>query len=235
MLKGKQNKINRLFKRHNESRHLWFCQRNRIPLTNLVNPERNHTATAAHHVTITCAANLSLSTLAALRHSNLLLNGLGDTHRIDRICRLVGGEAYHALHACINSGIQGVVRTNHIRLHSFHREELARGHLLQGCCMEHIVHALHRILQRALVAHVTDVELNLVRHFRHPRLEVVTHIVLLLLVAAEDTYLTDVSPQKAIENCITKAARTTGNEQRFSFKNTHNVCYTLICYIFLNY
>ena len=62
---------------------------------------------------------------------------------------------------------------NHIRLHRFERKELAGGHLLQRSSVEDVIHALHRILQRALVAHIANEELDLARHLRHTCLEVV--------------------------------------------------------------
>ena len=89
MLESKQHQIDCLFQRHNESCHLRFRQCNRITLADLINPERNNRTTATHHITITRAANLRIPTQSTLRHSYLLLNSLGDTHRIDRISSLV--------------------------------------------------------------------------------------------------------------------------------------------------
>lgn len=58
--------------------------------------------------------------------------------------------------------------------------------------MEHIIHPLHRIVKCTLVPHISYVELNFVRHLRHPRLKVVTHIILLFLIAAKDANLADI-------------------------------------------
>ena len=59
------------------------------------------------------------------------------------------------------------------------------------------------------------------RHLRHTGLEVVAHIVLLLLVAGEDTDLADVGPQETVENGIAERASATGNQQHLILKNTH--------------
>ena len=115
------------------------------------------------------------------------------------------------------------VRTNHIRLHRLHREELAAGHLLQRCSVEHIVHALHGIVQCALVTHVADVELNLVGHLWHTCLEVMTHIILFLLIAGEDADLTDIGTKEAIKNGVSETARSACYQQDFVFKDTHNL------------
>ena len=84
--------------------------------------------------------------------------------------------------------------------------------------MEHVVYALHSILQRALVADVTYIKLDLVGHFGHTGLEIVTHVVLLLLVAGEDADLTDVGAQKAVQNRIAKTTGASGDEEGFVFE-----------------
>ena len=221
MLEGKEHQVHSLLQTHDETRHLRFSQGDGVALANLVNPQRNHATTRAHHITITCATDFRVTTQTALRNSNLLLDSLRDAHRIDGISSLVRRETNHALHTSINGSIQRVVRTNHIRLHSLHREELATRHLLQRSSMEHIVHTLHGIVQRTLVAHIADVELNLVCHLRHAGLEVMTHIILLLLITTEDTNLTDVSTQEAVQHSITKTTRASSNQEDFVFEYTH--------------
>ena len=131
---------------------------------------------------------------------------------------LVCTQADDALHTCIDGGIQRIIRTNHIGLDGFHREELTAGHLLQGCCMEDIIDSLHGIVQGAPVAYVTDIELNFACDLGHTRLEVVTHIVLLLLVAGEDTDLADVGLEETVEYCVAEAAGASGDEEDFVFK-----------------
>ena len=58
--------------------------------------------------------------------------------------------------------------------------------------MEYVIDAVHGVAHRPDVAHVADVELDLFGDFGHLGLKLVTHIVLLLLIAREDTDLTDV-------------------------------------------
>ena len=111
----------------------------------------------------------------------------------------------------------------------FHGEELARRHLLQRRGMEHVIHPLHGIMKSGFVAHVAYVELDLVRHLGHTGLEVVAHVVLLLLVAAEDPDLAYVGAEEAVEHRIAKTARATRYQQHLVFKNTHVVlCLTYL-------
>ena len=218
MLKGKQHQVHSLLERHDKSRHLRLRQRNRVALTNLLNPQRDDTSARAHHITIACAANLRVATVTTLRHGNLLLDGLRDTHRIDRIRRLVRRQTDDALHPRVDGSVQRVVRSDDVRLHRLHREELTARHLLQRSSMEHIVHPFHRILQRALVTHVANVEFHFVRHLRHTRLEVVAHVVLLLFITREDTNLPDVRSQKTVQHGIAERPRAASNQQRLVLK-----------------
>ena len=94
--------------------------------------------------------------------------------------------------------------------------------------MEHIINALHGVVQRAAVTHVTDVELDLPRHLRHPRLEVVAHVVLFLLVTGEYSDLSDVRPQEAVQHRIPETSSTSRNQQRLVFKNTHGQLFILL-------
>ena len=87
--------------------------------------------------------------------------------------------------------------------------------------MEHIINAFHGILQCALVAHVTYIELDLVCHLWHTSLEVVTHIVLFLLVTAEDTDLSNIGSQETVQHGITEATCTSGDKEDFVFKYAH--------------
>ena len=218
VLERKEYEVHCLFEAHDETGHLGLCEGDGVVLTDLVYPQRDNAAAAAHDVTVTGAAYLGVPTEAALGYGYLLLNGLGDTHGVDGISGLVGGEADNALNTCIDSGVEGVVRTDDVGLDGLHGEELARGHLLEGGCVEDVVHALHGVLERALVAHVADVELDLTSYFRHACLEVMTHIVLLFLVAGEDTDLADVGFEEAVENCVTETAGASGDEEDFVFE-----------------
>ena len=118
-----------------------------------------------------------------------------------------------------------------IGLHSLHREKLTGRHLLESRSMEDIVDSLHGVLKRRLVAYVADVELDLVCNLGHRSLIEVTHVVLLLLVAREDTDLTDIRTEKTVQNCVTEATGSTGDHQNFVFKNAHDI-YFLVYSLF---
>ena len=218
VLKGEEDEVNGFFKTHDEAGHLGFGQGDRVALANLVYPKRNDAAARAHDVAIAGAADFGVATQTALGNSYLLLNGFGDAHGVDWIGGLVCTQADNALHACIDGGIEGVVCTDDVGLDSFHREELTAGHLLQGCCMEDVVDALHGIAERTLVAYVADIELYLACYLGHTSLEVMAHVVLLLLVATEDTDLADIGLEKTIENCVAEAAGASGDEEDFVFE-----------------
>ena len=47
----------------------------------------------------------------------------------------------------------------------------------------------------------------------------VTHVVLLLIVTAEDMYLADIRTKEAAQNGITKRTRAARNQQGLGFKN----------------
>ena len=85
--------------------------------------------------------------------------------------------------------------------------------------MENVVHPVHGILDTLEVAHITDVELDLVGRFRHLGLEFVAHVVLLFLVAAENADFANIGLEEAVEHSITKATRTTGNQESLITEN----------------
>ena len=231
VLEGEEHEIHRLFEAHNKARHLGLGEGDGVALADLVDPERNHAAARAHHVAVAGAADLRVAGEARLGHGDLLLDGLADAHRVDGVRGLVGRQTNHALHARVDCRVERVIGADHVGFHSLHREELAARHLLERRRVEHIVHALHRVLQRALVPHVADIKFNLVRHLRHPRLEVVPHIVLLLLVAAEDPDLANISPQETVQHRIAKAPGTAGDEQGFVLENGHMDCLVIVVVI----
>ena len=57
-----------------------------------------------------------------------------------------------------------------------------------------------------------DEEFDFSGCLRHFRLELVSHVVLLLLVPGEDADLADVCFQTTVENCVAKGTGTTGDE-----------------------
>ena len=110
----------------------------------------------------------------------------------------------------LNGREKHVLRALDVGARGFHREELARGNLLERRCGKHVIHAAHSDVHGLLVAHITDVELHLAGLFRMLCLQAVPHVVLLLLVAGEDADLTDVAVQEATEDGVTETARTAG-------------------------
>ena len=221
MLKGKQHQVHSLLQRHDETCHLRFRQCDRSPFTDLVNPQRNHATARTHHIAIARAADSCVTAIARLRHGNLFLNRLRDTHCINWVGSLVRRQTNHALHMILNGCRQHVVRTYHIRSHSLHREELARRHLLQCCSMEDIVYARHCRPTRLQRAHVTDIKLDFPCHLRILHLILMSHIILLLLVTAEDTNLLNIRIQETLQHGISKRPCASRNQKDFIFEYTH--------------
>ena len=87
--------------------------------------------------------------------------------------------------------------------------------------MEHVIDALHGILEGALVAHVANIELDLAGHVGPLSLILVTHIVLLLFVAGEDANLADVGAQEAVQHGIPEALCASGYQEDLDFENGH--------------
>jgi hypothetical protein len=87
--------------------------------------------------------------------------------------------------------------------------------------MEHVVHTLHGVFQRAFVAYVANVELNLIGHFGHASLKIVPHVILLLLIAAEDTDFTNVGAKESVKYGIAEAPCTSSYKEDFVFKYAH--------------
>ena len=79
--------------------------------------------------------------------------------------------------------------------------------------MEDQVHAIHRFLDAVEVADVANIKAEFVAAV------LVAHVVLFLLVAAEDADLADVGVQKATQDGVAKAAGAAGDEQGFVFKH----------------
>ena len=73
--------------------------------------------------------------------------------------------------------------------------------------MENVVDPRHGILARLQIAHIADIELDLVGHLRESRLIFVAHIVLFLLVAAENAYLPDIGIEKPPQHRVAERPR----------------------------
>ena len=84
--------------------------------------------------------------------------------------------------------------------------------------MEYVIHAVHRILDRGKIAHIADIEFDLPRDLRHLRLKIVTHIVLLFLVARENADLADIGLEKTVQDRITERAGASRDHQGLSGK-----------------
>lgn len=72
--------------------------------------------------------------------------------------------------------------------------------------MEDEIHPAHRLLDAALVAHVADVELEL------GAVVALAHVVLLLLVTAEDADLADVGVEEALEDGVAEGTGAAGDQ-----------------------
>ena len=89
--------------------------------------------------------------------------------------------------------------------------EFARRHLLQSCGVKAVVDTAKRGVQAPSVPYVTEIELELWTA------ELLPHVVLLLLVPAEDPDLANVRLEKSLENGVTKRAGAAG-DQEYAFQ-----------------
>ena len=221
VFEGEQHQVHRLVEAHDETRHGSVGDGDGIALANLVYPQRDHGTAAAHHIAVTRAANLCLfgSHRAGLGHDDLLHHRLARAHRVHRIGRLIGTQAHHVLDASLNGRSQHIVRTEDVGLDCLEREKLATRHLLERRRMEDVVHPVHCVLDACEVAHVANVEPDLVGHVGHLGLELVAHVVLFFLVAAKNANFANIRLQKAVEHGIAETARTAGDQKRFATEN----------------
>ena len=218
VLEGEEDEVHGFFEAHDEAGHLGLGEGDGVALSDLVDPEGDDAAAGAHDVAVAGAADLGVAGKAALGHGDLLLDGLGDAHGVDGIGGLVGGEADDALDSGLDGGVQGVVGADYVGLDGLHREEFAARDLLEGGGVEDVVDALHGVFEGALIADVTNIELDLVRHFRHAGLEVVAHVVLLLFIAGEDADFADVGTEETVQDGVAETAGASGDEEDFVFE-----------------
>ena len=214
VLEGEHNQIHSLVQVHQEAGHVGVGDGDGVAGLDLVDEQGDDAAAGAHDVAVTGAADSRAATLSShtgVGVDNVLHHGLGDAHGIDGIGCLVGGQADHTLHTCINGGVEDVVGTDDVGLNRLHGEELAGGDLLQGSGVEDVVHAGHGVLDGLGVADITDVELDLLGGLRVPGLELVAHIVLLLFVPGEDADLLQVRVQEVLQDGGTKGTGTAGD------------------------
>ena len=189
VLEGEHNQIHSLVQIHQEAGHVGVGDGDWIASLDLVNKQRDDRATAAHNVAVTSAADGGATTLrshAGVGVDDVLHHGLGDTHGVDGVSCLIGGQADDTLDTGVNSGVQDVIGTDDVGLYGLHGEELAGRNLLQSGSVEDVVNTGHSIPDGLRIADVTDVELDLLGIFRVFGLKLMAHIVLLLLVTGEN-------------------------------------------------
>lgn len=199
VVEGEADQFDRLVEIHHEPCHVGVGDRDGGPGFDLVDEQRYDAAPAAHDVAVAGTADDSPTALGrntGVGENNMFHHRFGDPHRVDRVRRLIGGQADDALDARFDCSVQDVVGPHHVRAHGFHREELARRHLLQRRGVEYVIDARHRVAHGIDVAYISYVEFDLPRVLRIFRLKLVTHIVLLLLVAGEDADLGDIGRKK---------------------------------------
>ena len=224
MLEGKHNQIHSLIQIHQETSHVGVSDGDGVTSLDLVNEQRNNTAAAAHNVAVTGAADgrtTTLSRYTGICVDDVLHHGLGDTHSVDRIGRLVGGQADNTLNTSVNSGVQDVVRADDVGLNSLHGEELAGRNLLQSSSMENVVNTGHSVTDRLGVADIADVELDLLGGLRVLGLKLMAHIVLLLLITRENADFLQVRIQEVLQNGRAKRTSTTSDHKGCVIKCRH--------------
>lgn len=224
VLERVEHEIDRLFERHNKARHGRLGYRNRLAGANLIDKERNNGPARAHDVSVPRAADRRLfgRDRAALGDNDLLHHGLARSHGVDGVRRLVGRQADDFPNARVDRGGEYVFRAEDVRLNGLQRKELAAGDLLERGRVKDIVDVAHRGPNTRQIAHVANIEPQLVALFGHAALIKVPHVVLLLFVAREDADFANIGVQKTVENRVAKGARAARYEQRLIGKNTHH-------------
>ena len=224
MLESEQDQIHSLVQVHQKAGHVGVGDGDGVACLDLVDEQRNDRTTAAHDVAITGAADGRATTLSGhtgVGVDNVLHHSLGDTHSVDGVSSLVGGQADNTLDASVNSGVQHVIRADDVGLNGLHGEELAGGNLLQSGSVEDVVNTGHCVTDGLGVADITDVELHLFSVLRVLGLKLMAHIVLLLLVTGEDADLLQVRIQEVLQNGRTKRTSTTSDHKGCVIKCRH--------------
>ena len=201
MLEGEHDQIHSLVEVHEEASHVGIGDGDVVSRLDLVDEQRNDAAAAAHDVAVAGAADggtAALGSHAGIGVYDVLHHGLGNTHGVDGIRRLVGRQADYTLNTSFNSCVQHVVGTDDIGLHRLHGKELAGRNLFQCSSVEDVVHTRHGVADGLWVADVADVEFDLFGMLWMLRLKLVTHIILLLLIAGEDANPLQVRVQKML-------------------------------------
>lgn len=130
VLESKHNQIHGLIQIHQETSHIGVSDSDGVAGLDLVDEQRDNTAAAAHNIAVAGAADsraAALSSHTGVGVDDVLHHGLGDAHGVDRIGRLVGGQADNALNACVDGSMQDVIGSDNVGLNGLHGEELAEG------------------------------------------------------------------------------------------------------------
>ena len=224
VLEGKHNQIHSLVQIHQEAGHVGVGDGDGVASLDLVDEQRNDGATAAHDVAVTGAADGGAATLSShtgVSVDDMLHHSLRNTHGVDGIGSLIGGQTNNTLDASVNSSMQDVIRTDDVGLNSLHGEELAGRNLLQSGSVEDVVNTGHSVTDGLRVADIADVELHLLGSVRVLGLKLVTHIVLLLLVTGKDADFLQVGIQEVLQNGRTKRTSTTSDHKGCVVKCRH--------------
>lgn len=207
VLEGELHQVHGLVQVHEEAGHVGVGDRERLAFPDAVDEQRDDAAARAHDVAVAGAADGGASgAVAGVGVDDGLHHGLGLAHGVDGVGRLVGGQAHDAVDALVDCGMEHVVRADDVGAHGLHGEELAGGNLLEGGCVEDVVHAVHGVAHALGVADVADEEADLGGELGRPLLQAVAHVVLLLLVAREDADLGQVGVHKVLEHRVAERA-----------------------------
>ena len=216
VLEGEHHQVDRFVEVHEEAGHIGVGDGDGVGRLDLVNEQRDHRAARAHDVAVARASDDRAAALrrhAGIGVDHALHHGLADAHGVDGIGRLVRGQADHALYPRVDGGMEDVVRADDVRAHSLHGEKLAGRHLFERRRMEDVVYARHGVAHGLWVAHIADVELDLLGVLRVLRLQFVAHVILLLLVAGEDADLLEIGVQEVLEDRGTEGAGAAGDHE----------------------
>lgn len=209
---GVEDQIDRIVDRHQEPGHVRVGDSQRFPFPDQLDEQRDDRPPRGHDVAVAGAAEGGPGRIdeAGLGHHQLLHHGLRDPHGVDGIDRLVGAEADHLLDPAGRRRIEDVFRPQHIGLHCLQRVELAGRDLLQRRRLKDIIDALHGRHDAGRVTHIADIKFQLGIG------EIDAHILLLLLIPAEDPDLFDIGSEEAIEDGIAEGAGAAGDEEGFA-------------------
>ena len=224
VLEREHDKADRLIQIHQEAGHVGVGDGDGIASLDLVDEQRDDAAAAAHDVAVTGAADgrtAALRSHTGVSVDDVLHHGLGNTHSVDGVGSLVGGQADHALDAGVDGGVQDIVRADDVGLHGLHGEKLAGGDLLQRRGVEYVVDAGHGVPDGLGIADIADVELHLLGVLRVAGLQLVAHIVLLFLVTGEDADLLQVRVKEMLQNGGTKGTGPAGDHKSRVVKCGH--------------